>query len=93
MSATQVSVRLGQVVMTPGAIRALEQAHTGIWQLLERHQRGDWGDVGPEDWQANDWSLAHGERLVSSFTIDGVTVWIVTERDRSSTCILTPDEY
>ena len=32
-------------------------------------------------------------RLLSSYTIAGERVWIITEADRSSTCLLFPSEY
>ena len=40
---------------------------------LHRHQTGDWGAVGPEDWAANDRALMDGDRLLSSYLTDGGT--------------------
>ena len=61
---------------------------------LARHAGGDWGDVCPEDARANDQALREGMRLLSAYTLqDGTRVWIITEADRSSTCILLPEEY
>ena len=38
--------------------------------------------------------ITAGERVLSAYTLgDGTVVWIITEADRSSTCILRPDEY
>jgi hypothetical protein len=55
---------------------------------------GDWGEVCAEDKRANDAALKLGERLLSAYTLSaGVKVWIITEADRSSTCILLPEEY
>jgi hypothetical protein len=70
-----------------------------IQKCLNRHVKGDWGDVDGEDKQANDCALKQGTRLLSAYNDDrflqhGVaTVWIITEADRSSTTILFPDEY
>ena len=62
--------------------------------LLSRHSRGDWGDVDPEDRTANDTCLRTGGRILSSYRLDTETkVWVITEADRSSTCILLPEEY
>ena len=59
-----------------------------------RHACGDWGTVCPDDALANDEALEEGERLLSAYKLrDGTKVWIITEADRSSTCILLPDEY
>ena len=56
--------------------------------------RGDWGQVAAEDQQANTWSPAHGERLLSADRVgDGITVWAITDRDRSATMIRIPDAY
>lgn len=85
---------LGQIVATPGALRALEEAQQGAQEFLARHQRGDWGEVDSEDSQENEFSLKHGFRLLSAYrTAKGVKLWVITEADRSVTTILLPDEY
>ncbi len=89
-----VTVELGQIVSTPGALVALEKAGRMPAEFLARHRSGDWGEVDPEDWQANNEALSSGGRLLSAYTIgEGVRVWIITEADRSSTCVLLPEEY
>lgn len=85
---------LGQVVATPGAIAALDRAAVSAHRLLERHQACDYGDIGQEDWTLNDEAVLNGERVLSAYVLSsGEKVWIITEADRSSTTILTPDEY
>lgn len=87
---------LGRVVATPGALQALSEAETPAVSLLVRHANGDWGDVGREDWKMNDRDLREGERLFSVYELDGARgprVWIITERDRSVTTLLLPEEY
>jgi hypothetical protein len=85
---------LGQVVATPGAIDALEVAKTSPGELLTRHVSGDFGTVDQEDWQTNLDAIQHDDRILSAYTLKtGERLWIITEADRSSTCILTPDEY
>ncbi len=86
-------VTLGQVGATPGALVALAAAGVSATSLLDRHGRGDWGEVDREDWCANDWSVVNGERLLSAYTVGDERVWVLTERDRSATTILLPDEY
>lgn len=62
--------------------------------FLARHQRGDWGIVDGCDRRANDDALVAGERLLSAYRLsDGTKIWIITEADRSSTCLLLPEEY
>jgi hypothetical protein len=85
---------LGFIVATPGALQALADAGQTPLDFLSRHARGDWGDVGKGDWKLNDRALVDGERVLSSYkTTKGVKVWIITEADRSSTCLLLPEEY
>ncbi|MDP9478646.1 MAG: hypothetical protein M3R38_23685 [Actinomycetota bacterium] len=87
---------LGRVVVTPGALELLAATETNPAELLERHQRGDWGEVPPEDARENERSLKYVWRVVSSYPLGedgGAKVWIITEADRSSTCILRPEEY
>ena len=48
----------------------------------------------PEDINENEFSLLHGFRLLSAYrTSTGEKVWVITEADRLSTCILLPEEY
>jgi hypothetical protein len=86
------AVPLGNVVITPNALGQLTPADIQLG--LQRHQAGDWGDLGEEDWKENDNALRTGLRLLSSYrSSDGVTFWIITERDRSATTLLMPDDY
>jgi len=63
-------------------------------KFLSRHAAGDWGDVSDADREENEFSLAHGFRLLSSYKLrNGTKLWIITEADRSSTTLLLPDEY
>ena len=85
---------LGMVVGTPGAVDALEEAGQGPEEFLDRHVRGDWGEVPEADKHENDFSLQHGFRILSAYTTKaGERIWVITEADRSATTILLPDEY
>ena len=85
---------LGQIVATPGALEALEEARQAPLHLLNRHLIGDWGDLDKEDIKANNDALIYGDRLFSAYRLTtGEKVWIITEADRSSTCILLPEDY
>ena len=88
---------LGRVVATPGAMALLASAGENPARLLERHASGDCGEVPSEDARENERSLKYGWRLMSSYPVgseaDGERVWVITEADRSSTCILLPSEY
>ncbi len=84
---------LGVVVATPGALKLLAATGTDPTELLRRHHGGDWGEVDAHDRRANDAALRHGTRLLSSYPVGAEKVWIITEADRSSTCLLLPSEY
>ncbi len=85
---------LGRVVATPGALAALEKAGEQPGDFLARHASGDWGDIDAEDARENEVSLKHGWRLLSAYTLKGgAKIWVITEADRSSTCLLLPEEY
>lgn len=85
---------LGRLVATPGALMALRTAHVSAWELLKRHITGDWGDLDAEDKAENELSVREGFRILSAYTLpDHSKLWVITEADRSSTCMLTPEEY
>jgi hypothetical protein len=85
---------LGQIVATPGVLAALERAKQTPTCFLARHAIGDWGELEPSDVAENEYSVAHGFRLLSSYQTDaGERLWIITEADRSATTLLLPEEY
>lgn len=88
----EIRVPLGRLFITQGALAALSAEDVRL--ALGRHLRGDWGDVGPEDWEENELSLREGFRLLSAYeSASGVKFWVITEADRSMTKILLPEEY
>ena len=85
---------LGPLVATPAALVACEMANVLPSALLKRHAAGDWGEVPAGDARENELSLRKGFRILSSYPLPtGAKVWIITEADRSSTCLLLPEEY
>ena len=97
---------LEQVVATPDALALLERHRVNPLMLLGRHLSGDWGDLCDEDKLSNDVALVDGGRIFSSYPItptergnDGaLKIWVITEAvshegKRSSTCLLTPEDY
>ena len=87
----------GQVVATPGALRMLQQSGVAPMTLVARHAFGDWGHLCNEDKEANDLAVAIGDRIFSSYEVgvgmSEAKVWVITEADRASTCVLLPEEY
>lgn len=85
--------KLGQVVATPGALQFCETNKINPLLLLGRHIAGDWGDLEMADVAANVHAVQHDLRIVSSYKFPQGKVWVITEADRSSTCVLLPEEY
>jgi hypothetical protein len=85
---------LGQIVATPGALDLLDRTCANAFDLLLRHQHGDWGSVPPEDAEENVRAIESGCRILSSYFLNDMErLWIITEADRSSTTLLLPEEY
>jgi len=83
---------LGQVVATPGLLARIPPSEH--LDALHRHAGSDWGDLDDEDRQANEDALRDGGRLFSVYRASsGIKFWIITEADRSATCLLLPEEY
>ena len=90
---------IGKLVLTSGiSDRCADDAfmHWAI-QCLERHKKGDWGDLLADDKNFNSRGVKSGDgRLYSGYTNpDNSTlkILIVTEWNRSVTTILLPEEY
>ena len=57
-------------------------------------KRGLGANWSQTDVAENQYSIAHGFRLLSSYqTNAGEKLWIITEADRSATTLLLPEEY
>jgi len=89
---TKPLFKMGPTFSTPGALSELSPED--ILCALTRHANGDWGCLGPEDWEENQRALNEGGRLFSNYdSKNGQRFWIITEADRSVTTILLPEEY
>lgn len=84
---------LGSVVATPAALEHCERHQVNPLRLLGRHISGDWGDLEQDDIKANENALAYGDRIFSSYKMGDRNVWVITEADRSSTCLMLPEDY
>lgn len=90
---------MGQIVATPAALEAIAESGQTPSHFLDRHVRGDWGEVDHGDAALNDQSLVDGSRILSAYrTSKGTRIWIITEATddegkREATTILLPEEY
>jgi hypothetical protein len=84
--------KLGHIVSTPNALSQLTQ--DDILLAIQRHQAGDWGNVGAHDREANDQALVEGARILSVYhAANGTKFWLITEAGRSVTTVLLPEDY
>lgn len=94
LSLSQAKFRPGQIVSTPATLEAMKEHQCSPLTLLARHLSGDWGSVCAQDAESNEEALQCGLRLLSSYEIaPKVTIWLITEADRSVTTFLRPSEY
>tara|TARA_R110000824_G_scaffold136839_2_gene300692 strand:+ start:4625 stop:5038 length:414 start_codon:yes stop_codon:yes gene_type:complete len=86
---------LGAVVATSALQERLgDKAHRLLPKIIARHSAGDWGDVCEEDAKINEAALKNDCQLMSVYKIDdSLSVWAITEADRSSTTLLLPEDY
>jgi hypothetical protein len=99
---------LGQIVATPAALALLKECGFNAAMLIARHLHGDFGDICAEDAAENEFSIENGCRIMSVYRLVPLetlkttpaanrsalpTIWLITESDRSSTCLLLPAEY
>jgi hypothetical protein len=93
------SFPLGHISITPGALAALRQHGIAPETLLDRHSRGDWGDIDPEDQGRHEQAHCSGDRLLSMYPVaEGVRIWVITEAAdedglRPATTIMLPTDY
>lgn len=83
--------QLGRCLVTPGARAAL--AAQQLLECYRRHAKGDFGDVGAEDFEANLDAIAQGGRILSVYRYEGSKLYVITEADRSATTLLLAEEY
>ena len=88
---------LGQIVATAG-VHAMKEQDSEFAEFVSksfmRYIVGDWGDTCEVDAKQNDESVENGERILAVYKFnEGISIWIITEWDRSATTILFPSEY
>lgn len=85
--------RLGRCVATPAALSLLEANEITALDLLQRHQSGDWGELGHDDKHANEAALVVGGRILSAYVLGEEKSYVITQHDRSSTCLMLAHKY
>lgn len=89
--------RLGRVTMTRGVKHSIDNekiTNEQFFDCLRRHAAGDWGDLGEDDKEENEFSLQNDLRILSAYDLgQPYKLHIITEADRSYTTALWADEY
>ena len=100
MTATAAPIPLGRLMMTRGVCELVRQqpaASLALPAWIRRHARNDCPNLSADDRAANAWAIEAGERVLTSWTLPlrsgDVTIWLITEADRSATTVLLPSEY
>lgn len=82
--------KLGHCVITPSAKEFLNGASITPQELIRGHHDGSlWGKIKDR----NERALTQGDQVFTSTTVDGEIIFIITEADRSSTCVLLASDY
>ena len=88
---------VGQVVVTNGVhslIQEDKEFEAFVGKAFVKHCNGEWGDLCEEDKETNEEALKNGDRLLSKYNYnEEISIYIITEWDRSVTTILFPSEY
>lgn len=86
--------QLGQVITTPNALKALEEHQLTVIDLLARYVSCDWGETSVEDIQINQQALTDSGRLFATYSLSTeVSIWVITQANRTITEVLLPEEY
>ncbi len=86
---------LGNITMTPKAISIIAKFKVPIGDLLDRHEKGDYGEVSEVDWRENTLALLPEsiERVMSVYSVETEKLWIITDPDRKLTTLLTEEDF
>ena len=86
---------LGQITITPAAISVIARFKVPIGDLLDRHEKGDYGEVSETDWRENTLALLPEsvERIMSVYNLGSEKLWIITDPDRKLTTLLIEDDF
>ncbi|MDO9425083.1 MAG: hypothetical protein Q7T40_12960 [Methylobacter sp.] len=86
---------LGKITMTPSAISIIASCKVAVGDLLDRHEKGDYGEVSELDWRENTLALLPEsvERIMSVYNIGTEKLWVITDPDRKITTLLTEEDF
>lgn len=88
---------LGKTTVTFFARLAIERSAQDVEKILNQHQKGNWGDVTPEEKKQND-EIVKGKdknkKILSAYETEmSEIIWIVTDLGKRQTIVFLPHEY
>jgi len=84
---------LGQTVMTRAALITCREKGISPAELITRHANLDQGDLSDSDHRLNLQALKGEDRIFSSYVYGDSKFFVITEWDRSSTCVMLAEDY
>ena len=86
--------RIGTIASTTKASEALKRAGIVQDELLQRHRKGDWGDVCLDQAECNEEAVNDGYAIFSCYKLPrtGEEIWVFTESTRLLTTFLVSEE-
>lgn len=84
---------LGEIVATAAVIQQAKTHGLTLYPYLRKHHCGEWGDLSDEDKAANDHSMEHGGRILSTYHIADRKILILTRGNRRMTAVMLAEEY
>lgn len=89
---------LGQIAITSGVYGKMMDSilfQRFVEESLIKYMKCDWGCLSKSDKKASNDAVKNGNRIMGAYKdyIYDITIWIITEWDRSVTTILFPHEY
>ena len=91
LALTKIDIPLNNISITDNVLSVLK--HSEIFSALERHARGDWGDICPIDAERNIEAFHEGSRIFSAYGEGIRRFWIINDGDLSATTVLLPIDY
>ena len=83
----------GEIFITKHLQDFFKSKNLDVKNYLDRHFRGDWGDLCKEDERLNEEALISNDRILSAYQIGLNRIYIITEADRSMTTVMFCEEY
>ena len=91
LALTKIDIPLNNICVTDNALSVLNLPE--IFLALERHARGDWGDICPIDAERNIEAFHEGSRIFSAYGDGDRRFWIITDGELTVTTVLLPSDY